>query len=92
MLDQTEGPSNPAPCSHSGQPSVDQGPTKQDMVQKHPPTHVPQQWVHTGLLSHKLGVAHNHSLLLQEFIQQPFKAFQIGGQPSLHLVVVNSII
>ena len=43
LFDQTEGPSSPALCSHSGQPAVGQEPTKQDMVQQHPPTHVPQQ-------------------------------------------------
>ena len=60
MLDQTKGPSSPALCSHSGQPAIGQGPTRQDMVQQHPPTHVPQQLVHTGLLPQILEIAHNH--------------------------------
>ena len=60
MLDQIEGPSSPALCSHSGQAAVDQGPTEQDMVQQHLPTHIPQQLVHTGLLPQILEVAHNH--------------------------------
>ena len=41
-LDQTEGPPSPALCSHTGQPALGQGPTRQDMVQQHPPIHVPQ--------------------------------------------------
>ena len=66
------------------------------MVQQHPPTHVPQQLVHTGLLrpwpywctqalnpgdsTQPSGlVAMDGLLLLQEFIQPPFKAIQIGG-------------
>ena len=59
-MDQTKGPSSPALCSHSGQPAVGQGLTRQDMVQQHPPTHVPQQLVHTGLLPLILDVALNH--------------------------------
>ena len=60
MLDQTKGPPSPALCSHSGQPAIGQEPTRQDMVQQHPPTHVPQQLVHTGLLLRILEIAHNH--------------------------------
>ena len=50
MMDQTQGPSSPALCSHRGQTAIGQGPTRQDMVQQPPPTHVPQPLVHTGLM------------------------------------------
>ena len=60
MLDQTQGPYSAVLCSHSGQPAVVQGPTRLDVVPQHPPTHVPQQLVHTGLLPRVLEIAHNH--------------------------------
>ena len=60
MLDQTEGPSSPSLRSHSGQPAISQGPTKQDLVQQHLPTHVPQQLGHTGLLPQILEIALSH--------------------------------